>query len=49
MSFVKTFPVSGVSSAVVSDSLFTTGGSFTSVIAIVNVPVSVPPFPSLTV
>ncbi len=35
-----------MSSVVVKDSLTTIGASFTAVIAIVNVPESVPPFPS---
>jgi len=41
--------VIGVSSAVVSVSLFATGESFTALTVIVTVAVSVPPLPSLTV
>ena len=49
-SLVNTFPEIGVSSGVTRLSSFTAiGESFTAVTVIANVPVSVPPSPSLTV
>ena len=49
-SFVKTFPEIGVSSGVTKLSSFTViGESLTAVTVIANVPVSVPPSPSLMV
>ena len=45
-SLPKSVPVNGVSSVVLNVSLTTIGASLTAVTAIVNVPESVPPFPS---
>ena len=48
-SFVKTFPVAGVSSLIVLVLSVAIGESFTAVTVMFNAPVSVPPLPSLTV
>ena len=49
VSFVKILPVAGVSSLTVFVLSVAIGASFTAVTVMFNAPVSVPPFPSLTV
>ena len=49
MSFVKTFPETGVSSGVVTLSETAFGSSFAAVTIIDNVSVSIPPLPSFIV
>ena len=49
MSFARALPFTGVSSLTTSMSSVVNGASFTGVTVTANVPVFVPPFPSLTV